>query len=70
MIFLHPIYLLLAVPLGVSLLAWGFRSRWLLALRILTLLLIVLALAGIALRWPSRTISWRWWRLGARQPWS
>lgn len=54
MIFLHPIYLLLAVPLGVSLLAWGFRSRWLLALRLFTLLLIVLALAGLTVRWPSR----------------
>src|SRR5262245_56917079 len=54
MIFLHPIYLLLAVPLAVSLLAWGFRARFLSALRIMTLLLIVLALAGLTVRLPSR----------------
>ena len=47
MIFLHPIYLLLAVPLGVSLVAWGFRLRWLLLLRVTTLALVVLALAGL-----------------------
>jgi Mg-chelatase subunit ChlD/uncharacterized membrane protein len=54
MVFLHPIYLLLAVPLAVSLAAWTFRSRWLFALRILTLILIVLALAGLTVRLPSR----------------
>src|SRR5262245_15892529 len=54
MVFLHPIYLLLAVPLAVSLVAWTFRSRWLFALRILTLILTVLALAGLTVRLPSR----------------
>ncbi len=54
MIFLHPIYLLLAVPLAMSLLAWGFRTRWLLLLRIGTLLFVVMALAGLTVRLPSR----------------
>ncbi len=54
MIFLHPIYLLLLLPLGASLAVWGFRARWLLGLRIGTLLLVVLALAGLTVRLPSR----------------
>src|SRR5262245_22430403 len=54
MILLHPIYLLLALPLAASLWVWGFRSRWLRGFRILSLSLIVLALAGLALHLPSR----------------
>jgi Mg-chelatase subunit ChlD len=54
MTFLHPIYLLLAVPLAMSLLTWGFRARWLMALRVVTLLLVILALAGLTVRLPSR----------------
>lgn len=54
MIVVSPIYLLLAAPLVVSLLAWGFRSRWLLGLRAVTLALVVLALAGLTIRLPSR----------------
>ncbi|MCI0642229.1 MAG: VWA domain-containing protein, partial [Gemmataceae bacterium] len=49
MAFLHPIYLLLALPLAVSLWVWGFRSRWLLGLRLVTLTLVLLALAGFSL---------------------
>jgi hypothetical protein len=54
MVLLHPAYLLLALPLAASLWVWGFRARWLLGFRIGALLLIVLALAGLALDLPSR----------------
>jgi len=54
MVLLHPIYLLLALPLAASLWVYGFRSRWLLGFRIASLILIVLALAGLALHLPSR----------------
>ncbi|MCI0376738.1 MAG: VWA domain-containing protein [Gemmataceae bacterium] len=49
MAFLHPIYLLLALPLAVSLWVWGFRSRWLLGLRLVTMTLVLMALAGFSL---------------------
>ncbi len=54
MILLHPVWLLLAVPLGVSLLLWRLPSRFLQGLRAVTLLLVLLALAGLAVRLPSR----------------
>src|SRR5947209_1137948 len=49
-----PIWLLLAVPLGVSLLLWQLPARFLQGLRAVILLLVLLALAGLALRLPSR----------------
>src|SRR5437763_1053679 len=55
MTLLHPVWLLLAVPLGVSLLLWRLPSRFLQGLRAVILLLTLLALAGLALRLPSRT---------------
>src|SRR5947209_4146060 len=54
MTLLHPVWLLLAVPLGVSLLLWRLPSRFLQGLRAVILLLVLLALAGLALRLPSR----------------
>ena len=54
MILLHPIYLMLLAPLVVALVVWRFRSRILLGLRLLTYLLAVLALAGLALRLPRQ----------------
>ena len=52
--FQHSLYLLLALPLAASLWTWGFRTRWLLGLRVATLALVLLALAGLSLRLPSR----------------
>ena len=54
MTFLHPVWLLLAVPLIVSLWVWRLPSRFLLALRILALVLVLLALAGLAIRIPGQ----------------
>jgi Mg-chelatase subunit ChlD len=54
MTLLHPVWLLLAVPLGVSLLLWQLPSRFLQGLRAVILLLVLFALAGLALRLPSR----------------
>src|SRR5262249_32453199 len=54
MTLLHPVWLLLAVPLGVSLLLWRLPSRFLQGLRAAILLFVLLALAGRALRPPSR----------------
>ncbi len=54
MALLHPVWLLLAVPLGVSLLLWRLPSRFLQGLRGVILLLVLLALTGLALRLPSR----------------
>jgi hypothetical protein len=50
-----PIWLLVLVPLALGL--WLFRpaSRWLFALRALSVVLVVLALAGLSVRLPSRT---------------
>jgi Mg-chelatase subunit ChlD len=54
MTLLSPIWLLVIIPLALGL--WLFRpaSRWLFALRALSLALVVLALAGLSLRLPSR----------------
>jgi len=54
MTFLHPIWLLLAIPLGASLWLWRLPSRLLQGLRIALLLLVLLALAGLAVYLPSR----------------
>jgi Mg-chelatase subunit ChlD len=50
----HPIWLFLLVPLGLSLWLWRLPGRLLLALRALALVLVVLALCGMAVRLPSR----------------
>lgn len=54
MTLLSPIYLLLLMPLGVVMWYWPQPTRLLRVLRGLTMLLIVLALAGLAARLPSR----------------
>ena len=54
MILLHPIYLMLLVPLVVALFVWKFRSRILRSLRAITYLLAVLALAGLTIRLPRQ----------------
>lgn len=54
MTLLAPIWLLLLIPLGLSLLLWRPPTWLLFAVRALSLLLVVLALAGLALRLPSR----------------
>jgi len=51
---LQPIWLFLLIPLGLSLWLWRLPNRVLLALRLLSLVLLVLALSGLALRLPSR----------------
>jgi Mg-chelatase subunit ChlD len=50
----QPVWLILAVPLAASLWLWRFPSRLLLALRVLTLLLVLLALCGLAVLLPGR----------------
>jgi Mg-chelatase subunit ChlD len=52
---LYPVWLLLLLPLGVALWAWRLPTRLLLALRLLTVTLVVLAACGLALKLPSRT---------------
>jgi Mg-chelatase subunit ChlD len=54
MVFHHPVWLLLAIPLGVSLLIWRIPRRQLLSLRVGVLILILLALAGFSIELPSR----------------
>ncbi len=54
MTLLHPIWLLLAVPLALSLWLWRMPSRLLVVLRSLTLLLLLLGLCGAVLRLPSQ----------------
>jgi Mg-chelatase subunit ChlD len=51
---LHPIWLFLAIPLGLSLWLWRMPSRLLIVLRGLTLLLLLLGLCGAVLRLPSQ----------------
>jgi Mg-chelatase subunit ChlD len=51
---LHPIWLFLAIPLGLSLWLWRMPSRLLVVFRGLTLLLLLLALSGAVLRLPSQ----------------
>lgn len=55
MTLLAPIWLLVLVPLGLSLWLWPPPTRLLLALRWLSFALVVLTLAGLALRLPSRS---------------
>jgi Mg-chelatase subunit ChlD len=50
----QPVWLLLAVPLAASLWLWRFPSRLLLSLRVATLLLVLLALCGLAVLVPGR----------------
>jgi hypothetical protein len=52
--FYQPLWLLLALPLGVALWRWRMPSRLLLALRLVLLALVLLALAGPAVRLPAR----------------
>ena len=51
---LHPIWLLLSIPLGVSLWVWKPSSRLLWILRVVILSLILLAMCGLAVKLPSR----------------
>lgn len=51
---MHPIYLVLAVPLIAALWVWPLRSRLLLILRVLVLALTLVALAGLSLYLPSQ----------------
>lgn len=55
MAFFNPVWLALALPLAIPLLYWKAPSRGVLLLRILLLALIVLAMAGLALKLPSRS---------------
>ncbi len=54
MTLLEPLWLLLAVPLFAALLRYPLSGRLLNCLRLATILLAVFALAGVALRFPSR----------------
>jgi Mg-chelatase subunit ChlD len=54
LILLHPIYLILLLPLAVALVVWGFRSPLLRVLRGFTYLFAVLALAGLSLYLPRQ----------------
>ncbi len=51
---LSPIWLFLLIPMGLCLWLWQPPTRFLLAVRGLSVVLVVLALAGVALRLPSR----------------
>lgn len=53
--FLQPIWLLLLLPAGVALWLWPLPGRWQRLLRGVTLVLIVLALARLAVRLPDRS---------------
>ena len=54
MTLLHPIWLLLLIPLIISLRVWKPPSRLLKILRLTILLLILLAMCGLAVKLPSR----------------
>jgi Mg-chelatase subunit ChlD len=54
MTFLHPIWLLLALPLCAAVWRWPLPSRLLVMLRLAVVLLLVLALGGLAVRLPGR----------------
>ena len=54
MTLLHPIWLLLLFPLIVTLRVWKLPSRFLTAMRVVMLLLILLAMCGLSVRLPSR----------------
>lgn len=51
---LQPIWLLLSIPLGISLWVWKPNSRLLWILRVVILSLILLAMCGLALKLPRR----------------
>ncbi len=51
---LHPIWLVLAIPLFIAWRLWRHSSRFLQIARLITLLLILLALGGLAVKLPSR----------------
>jgi Mg-chelatase subunit ChlD len=51
---LSPIWLFLLIPVGLALCLWRPPTRLLLAIRCLSVLLVVLALAGLAVQLPSR----------------
>ena len=55
MTLLHPIWLLLLIPLIISLRVWKLPSRLLEMLRLAILSLILLAMCGLAVKLPSRT---------------
>ena len=54
MTFYHPVFLVLAIPLAVSFWLWKPVSRLLRILRAASLLLVLLAISGLALKLPSR----------------
>ena len=54
MTLLHPIWLLLLIPLIISLRVWKLPSRLLTGLRLAILSLILLAMCGLAVKLPSR----------------
>ena len=54
MIFLSPIWLLLAIPMGISLWLLKSPSRFIQVTRIIIIALILFALAGLAIKLPSR----------------
>lgn len=54
MTLVSPVWLLLLVPLGLALWVWRPASRLLLGVRAVSVLLVLLALAGVAIRLPSR----------------
>src|SRR6266404_3072554 len=54
MILHHPVWLLLAIPLAVALWLWRLPTPLLLGFRIATVLLILLAMCGLAIKLPSR----------------
>ena len=55
MTFSQPIWLLLLIPLIISLWVWKLPSRLLVGLRLAMLLLILLAMCGLAVKLPSQT---------------
>src|SRR5262249_8228459 len=54
MVFHHPFWLILIIPLAAALWLWKLPAPLLVGLRIASVLLILLAICGLALRLPSR----------------
>jgi len=54
MILHYPIWLLLAIPLAVGLWLWRLQTPLLMGVRITTVVLILLAMCGLAIKLPSR----------------
>ena len=50
----YPIWLLLAIPIAALLCVWRLPTRLLLTLRVITLVLLLLAMGGLAVKLPSR----------------